>query len=425
MPPLLLKRVRITNAAPEAAGGVHDLLIENGRIQAIGQLDVPSGTEVIEQEGLLVSPGWLDMRCLVPEPGLEQREDFRSASGAAIAGGFTDAAVLPGLHSAQESRAHMEYVHLQSQQQPVRFWPMAAATAARQGLDLTEMTDLQRAGAVAYSDGDKPLAKPEVLIRALQYAGSFGGLIIQRPEHRELSGQGTMHEGPASTKLGLRGMPALAEENMIRRDLELLAYTGGRLHFGLVSSAGSVALIREGKARGLNVTCDMAAHQLAFTDNELPPFDSMYKVNPPFRTEADREALIAGLQDGTIDAIVSDHTPHDPEGKELEFDLAEFGIMGLETAFAVAHTCLRGHLSLEELISLFTTGPRRILNLPEPRIAVGAEARLTLFHPQKTWTPAPAATVSKARNSPFYGMPLTGQVMGVITAEGFFRNPQF
>jgi dihydroorotase len=307
---------------------------------------------------------------------------------------------------------------------------MAAITKGAKGVDFTDMIDLHRAGAVAFTDGDHPLQNPDLLLKTLQYLRPMNGLLVNRAEEQLLTRFGQMHEGIQSTMLGLKGLPAMAEVMMIERDLRLLAYVLEQetdladkvpgvdspiLHFACLSAAESVALVRQAKARGLPVSCDVAAHQLVFNDTDLAGFDTYLKVNPPFRSQADVDALWEGLADGTIDMIVSDHHPHDEESKNVEFDVADFGISSIETVFS--SVLIPGdRLPLATLIDRLTHGPRRVLRLPPVAIAEGQPAQLTLFDPAAPWTFD--RPVSPARNSPFIGQTLTGKVLGTVLLNG-------
>lgn len=421
---LLLKAVRIYDSTSPFHLQRQNILIENGMITSIGG-DDHKADQTIEMEGLCVSAGWVDLYAQVGEPGLEHKEDIESLAAAAAAGGFTDVLCMPNVQPIVQSKGAINFIKAKSAGLPVNLLPAGAVTVDTQGKELTEMIDLQRAGAVAFSDGAKPVQGAEVIVKALQYLQPFDGVLMNRPEHTRLTEYGQMHEGIVSTQLGMKGIPALAEEVMVTRDLQLLAYTGGRLHLSLVSTAAAVEAIRQAKAKGLQVTCDVASYQVAYTDDTIAPFDTNYKVSPPFRGEADRAAILQGLADGTIDAIVSGHQPQDTESKKLEFDLAEFGIINLETAFAVANTSMRDSLPVELLIDRLTTTPRQILRLPACGIAEGERACLTLFHPDLTWTPTPESTRSKSRNSPFLGRELTGKVIGLVNKGHLVLNHSF
>jgi dihydroorotase len=391
----------------------HNILIEQGKITYIGP-DEKQADQTIASDHLAVSVGWADMYAVTGEPGLEHKEDLQSLAQAAAAGGFTEVLCMPNVEPVVQTKGAINYIKNRSEQLPVTLHPTAAVTMEAEGKELTEMIDLKQAGAVAFTDGTHPIQGAEVMVRALQYLQLFDGLLVNRPENTKLTAYGQMHEGIASTRLGLKGIPALAEETIVARDLQLLAYTGGKLHFSLISTKKAIESIRKAKAAGLQVTCDVASYQVAFTDESMLPFDTNYKVNPPFRGETDAEAIKQGLADGTIDAIVSGHQPHDTEAKKLEFDLAEFGIMNLETAFAVANTTMANVVPLETIVEKLTTAPRHILQLPQPKIAVGEMANLTIFDPTQTWTPEERNFRSKGVNSPFFGQELTGKVIGII-----------
>ncbi|RDC63393.1 dihydroorotase [Adhaeribacter pallidiroseus] len=424
---VLLKSVKVIAPASEFHQQTVHIHIKDGVISSISA-DLPAvdaTITTIEQPGLCLSPGWLDMNAWVGDPGLEHKEDLQSAAMAAAQGGFTEVICLPNVEPVHQTKNSIRYIQNQSRFLPVSFHAFGAITTDVHGKELTEMIDLHEAGAVAFTDGLQPVQQADVLVKALQYVQYFNGLIIQKPENTSLTQHGLMHEGVVSTQLGLKGMPPLAEEVIIARDLKLLRYTGGRLHFSLISSAEAVQLIREAKQQGLAVTCDMAAYQTAFTDAEMLPFDTNFKVNPPFRTQQDQEALQQGLQDGTIDVLVSGHRPQDPESKNLEFDMAEFGITSLETAFAVANTYLSPVIGLEKVLTKLVEAPRFILNMPVPEIKTGEIANVTLFHPAQNWVPTLATTASKSLNHPFYGQHLQGQVFGIIHKNQCVFNPNF
>ena len=432
---LLIRSARIVDAASSFDGQVCDMLIVNGLIHQIGKNLVSNDeVRVIEADNLHVSPGWVDLRVLAQDPGYEHKEDLTSVCRAAAAGGFTDIAVLPNTQPVVDAKGTLGYVQRMAEGQSVRVHVVAAVTKKAAGEDFTEMLDLHHAGAVAFSDGHHPLQNPDLLLKTLQYLQPINGLLMNRPEEMLLTRFGQMHEGVQSTLLGLKGMPALAEELMIERDLRLLDYViGGEekrgkgekssleapspaLHFSTISTARSVELIRQAKGQGMAVSCDIAAHQLAFDDSAMAGFDTNLKVNPPFRSPEDVAALWAGIADGTIDAIVSDHTPQDSESKNIEFDQAEFGITGLETVFAVLMTYNR-NVPLTKLVETLTTRPRHILRLTAVTVAEGQSACLTLFDPVGIWIYD--QTLSKSKNSPFLGKTFTGRVIGTVNHGQF------
>ncbi len=405
-------------------GEVRDILIEEGRIAQIGELLEAGEAQEFQGNEWCVSPGWLDVRVASRDPGFEHKEDLDSVREAALRGGFTEIVLLPNSSPVVDAKDTLNYVR-QPRVSPVRVHVAAAVTKRAEGTDFTDMIDLHRAGAVAFTDGENPIQNADILLKALLYLRPLNALLINRPEDRQLTLYGQMNEGITSTLLGMKGMPALAEEMMLSRDLKLLAYSLEQerlpqmhpisddlplLHISLISTARAVVLIREAKAAGLPVSCDVAAHQLVYDDSALLDFDTNLKVNPPFRTPADRQALRQGLADGTIDCLVSDHSPHDDECKNLEFDHADFGITGLETAFSLSR--MYSGLPIEDIVEKLTTRPRRILRLPVVSIAEGQTANLTFFVPDQEWRFE--KTVSLSKNTPFLGQSLQGKVRGVM-----------
>ncbi len=422
---LLIKQVKIVDPNSAYNGQTLDILIENGFIQSVQTGLNIENAAVFDAKGACVSPGWMDVGVQVGDPGFEHREDLQSAARAAAAGGFTAIAVQPNTSPVIETKSEILYISKNTKEFLVDFYPIGAISENCEGKNITEMLDMRAAGALAFSDGKRPLQHSGLMLRALQYAMPFDGVIINQPLDKAIAGEGQMHEGIVSTALGMKGIPNLAEELMVQRDLHLLAYTGGRLHLANVSTAGSVARIREAKAQLLRVTASVAALNLQFEDDAIAEFDANFKVMPPLRSASDREALIAGLQDGTLDFIASNHTPIDPEGKNLEFPYANFGAIGLETAFATAWMALQGKLTLEQLITKLAIRPREVFGLAIPKIEVGQHANLTIFDPYYQWTLGESQIRSKSRNSPLIGKKLTGSVLAIINnhQSEIFRRP--
>lgn len=402
---------------------VVDIKIQDGTIVEIAPSISSETAQHIQLEGLQVSVGWCDFRAVLNEPGFEYKDDFKTLSNAAAFGGFTDVAVLPNTQPTIQSKESVQYILNQSKFSLIDFHPIAALTKDTKGEQITEMIDLHQAGAKGFSDGIHPIDSSQIMLLCLQYLQSIDGLLITLPELREISPKGQMHEGETSTMLGMKAIPSLAEELAIIRDLELLKYAGGRIHFSTISTARSVQLIREAKAAGLQVSCDVAVNQLAFTDQDLIGFDTNLKVRPPFRSKTDQEALWAGLADGTIDAICSNHTPHDEESKKLEFDLADFGILGLETAFAVLNTHRPDTISLALLLDKLTTQARKILGIKQPSIAVNQPAKLSLFHDSMDWEFQEKDIQSKSKNTPFVGSHFKGKALGMINGKHQWLSP--
>jgi dihydroorotase len=408
--PQLIRQVCVFAPGSPHHGQTTDLLLENGTIVRIGRdLPAPDRCREIRVTGLCVSPGWLDLFGACGEPGLEHREDFATAARAAHAGGFRAVCLLPNTRPALHGKSEIGLVRSARVDAPVELLPLGALTRNCEGTEPAEIYDMHAAGAVAFSDGKNPVQHAGVMLRALQYTKPFGGLVIQSPLDKQLGGGGHLHEGRTSTLLGLRGLPALAEDVMVQRDLRLLEYTGSRLHLANLSTAESVALVREAKARGLAVTASVNPLNLFFTDEALLDFDTNLKVMPPLRDESHRQALIAGLLDGTIDCFVSNHMPLDPESKELEFPYASFGAIGWETAFAALRTALWEVLTWEQIVQKLAVEPWKILGLQPPAVAEGQPDRLTFFLPDEPWTFSGPDIRSKSHNSPFIGRSFRGK----------------
>lgn len=359
-----------------------------------------------------LSVGWFDLGTSIGDPGLEHKEDLVSGARAAASGGFTEIAMLPNTYPAVQTKNEISYLTQENDTRLVQIHAMASVTKNNKGEELTEMIDLHEAGAVAFTDGLKPIWHTDILLKALQYLQKFDGILIDHPEDNWLSLFGQMHEGVNSTRLGLKGMPRIAEEIVVSKHLELINYAGGRLHFSRISTAKSVELLKAAK-RKLKVSCDVAAYQPLMDDSLLSDFDSNFKVNPPLRERVDNEALIRGLKDGTIDVLCSGHQPHDEESKNLEFDLAEFGIINLQT-FAANLTALSKNVDWDVLIEKITVGPRRVLNLEIPSIEEDVRANLTLFDPDRSWVFNESSNYSKSKNSPWFGKELRGKAVAIF-----------
>lgn len=411
---LLLKNARILDGLGKGQAS-QDVLIQNGSIKAIGQgIAAPEGAVVWESPNLCVSPGWLDIGVTTGDPGFEHREDLLTAAAAAAAGGFTAIACLPNTDPVLHTKSEILYVRGKAQGLPVHCYPIGAVSQQCEGKDLAELYDMHAAGAVAFSDGKRSVQDAGLLLRAMQYAKAFDGLVINMPHHKTITTGGQMHEGLMSTSLGLKGIPALAEELMVQRDLSLLGYSESRLHIHLISTAKSVALIRAAKNAGQPVTCSVAVANLCFTDEKLADFDSNWKEMPPLRNQADVDALREGLSDGTIDFICSNHTPWHKEAKNLEFTYADFGMIALETTFALCRTFLSKQLNLNDLVDKLCLAPRRVLKLPVPKIAVGERAELSVFDPELSWVFGKNHIRSKSHNTPFLGQTFTGKIIGIV-----------
>lgn len=413
---LLLRSVRISAPGSSHHGTVKDIFLKDGLIAAIGKAASlkADGATVLEEKGLHVSPGWFDLHVQFGEPGFEQREDLNSGRAAAAQGGFTGVLNMPSTHPPIHTKSDVEFIRSRTSDGLVEVVPAGCITVNREGKDMAELYDMHLSGARAFTDDQHPIRNAGVLLRALRYCKDFGGSVMVYAEDADLAGKGQMNEGPVSTRLGLKGIPGLAESVMISRDLQLVEYTGGRIHFSTVSTAPSVALIRSAKKNGLKVTADVAVHHLVLTDDSLIGFDSVFKVKPPLRSDQDRLALIEGLRDGTIDAVTTDHRPHEIEGKVKEYDLAEFGMSGLETGYAALNTALKGVLDTDKLVDVLAVQPRKLLGMEVPRIEEGTAANLTVFNPDTEWTVTKEHLRSRSTNNPFTGRSLTGKAVAVV-----------
>ena len=395
---------------------VADVLVAEGKVEALGEMRA-SAEEVIDASGLIVTPGLIDMHVHLREPGKAEEETIASGSSAAVAGGFTTVCCMPNTDQAIDNQAAAEFVFLQAQRaNKAHIYPIGAITKGRQGRELAEMGGLIQGGAVAFSD-DGDCVKDAAMMRwALEYAKMFKKPIIDHCEDKNLSEEGVMHEGFVSTVLGLPGMPAAAEEVMVSRDLILAEYTGGHVHIAHITTSGSVDLVRRARTRGVPVTCEATPHHLTLTDECVKTFDTNFKMNPPLRTEQDVAMMQRALADGTIDCLVSDHAPHALEEKDVEFSLAPFGVIGMETLLPIVITELveKEVLSISEAIAKLTTNPARILGLPKGTLAVGSDADITIIDPKVKWQIDKEKFKSRSRNCPFHGREVTGRARYTI-----------
>ncbi len=385
-----------------------DITIKGGKITGISAAITPKkDTDVINLANLHVSVGWFDSGVAFGEPGFEERETISRGLWTAAISGFTDIVLSP--NTLPDSSSDIVFLKERSAGEPTGLHPMGTLTKGSQGLELAELYDMKNAGAVAFYDFKKQLSNSNLLKLGLLYARNFDGLLLSFPQDGNIKGNGVAHEGEISTSLGLKGIPALAEEIQIARDLFILEYTGGKLHIPTISTAKSVQLIKEAKGKGLDVSCSVAIHNLFFTDSELQDFDARFKVSPPLRGKADIKALIKGLQTGVIDFVSSDHIPIDIENKRLEFDNALEGTLGLQTAFG----CLNKLLGMELSIALLTKGRSRF-GVEQPELKVGSPANITLFDPESTFVFEEGNIRSTSKNSMFVGSELKGRAYGVI-----------
>jgi len=407
-----------------------DVLIRNGRIAEIGT-GLGSADEILDASGLIVCPGFIDTHVGVRDPGLEEDETTATATAAALAGGFTTIAALPDTRPVVDCASAAEYVVLQAKRAGnCRVHPLGAVTRGHAGEELADLGQLARSGAVAFTDAKSPIRSAEIMRRALEYARMFDRPIFSHPQDPTLTAGGVMHEGYYSTLLGLRGMAAAAEDILVGRDIVLAELTGGRVHLMSISTAGAVEQVRRAKQRGIGITCDVTPHHLVLTDEAMQDYDANFKVMPPLRSAEHVAALIAGLADGTIDAISADHQPCAAEKKDRELDQVPFGIVGLETLLPLCVKALieTKRLTWPELVGKLTTGPARVLKLSDAgSLAVGVPADVAIIDPSIRWTIDPQQFRSKSRNTPFGGWNVSGQVRtvlvgGTIRYSGFVEG---
>ncbi|RYY38555.1 MAG: dihydroorotase [Chitinophagaceae bacterium] len=417
---ILLRQVTIIDPASPHHNACTDLLLKDGRIHSIGALS-GNADQVVELPGLCIAPGFVDLFADFCDPGQEHRETLESGAAAAAAGGYTDVLLVPNTSPCVHNKSSVEYITQKNTGLPVRLHPMGAITRNTEGKELAELYDMHASGALTFTDGWKPVQSGGLLLKALQYVLAIDVPIVQLPDDRSFNPGGLMHEGIVSTQLGLPGRPALAEELMVARDIELLRYTGSRLHLTGLSCAGSVARVRAAKADGLQVTCSVTPWHLLFTEDDLRSYDTNLKVTPPLRTSADREALRAGVLDGTIDCIASHHSPQDSDHKIVEFEAAGAGAIGLQTSFAAVCTATP-QLNVARLAGLFGGNARRIFKLPASVVEEGAQGSFTLFTQQGETTLTKSTNMSRSQNSPLFGKALTGRIAGIIAQGGVFLS---
>ncbi|OEJ98742.1 dihydroorotase [Flavivirga aquatica] len=415
---ILIKSATIIDSKSEFHNTTQDLLIENGVIVKVSNsIKNPNNYQEVKLDNLHISQGWFDSSVSFGEPGFEERETIQNGLKTAASSGFTAVVVNANTNPVVDKNSDITFINSKSNNHAVALLPIGALTVGSKGSDLAELYDMNTAGAVAFYDYKKPISNPNLMKIALQYASNFDGLVCSFPQENKISGHGVMNEHITSTTLGLKGIPALAEELQVSRDLFLLEYTGGKLHIPTISTATSVALIREAKKKKLNITCSVAIHNLYFTDNVLTDFNTHFKVLPPLRTKTDVEALIEGVKDGTIDMVTSDHNPIDIEHKKIEFDHAKHGTIGLESAFGA----LQKIFTTKKTIDILTKGKSRF-GIEKSTINIGNEPNITLFNPDTKYTFSINDIVSKSKNAIFENEDLKGKVYGIISNNKIVLN---
>ncbi|MFL5506271.1 MAG: dihydroorotase [Gemmatimonadales bacterium] len=426
MRPLLLTGGRVIDPS-RGTDDLADVLLEDGRITAVGRnIGTPDGADTLDVRGKVVAPGLVDVHVHLREPGQEDLETIATGSASAVAGGFTSICAMPNTDPVCDNQGVVGFVIAQAQRAAkARVYPIGAVTLGQKGQQLAEFGELVGAGAVAVSDDGKPVATAHMMRTALEYAKTFGIPVADHCEDMSLATGGSMHEGIVSTRLGLKGIPAAAEEVMVARDILLAELTGGHVHLCHMSTRGSVELIRRAKERGVRVTAEACPHHFSLTHEACVGYNTNAKMNPPLREAEDVEAIREGLKDGTIDCVATDHAPHHYDAKEREFDDAPNGIIGLETALGLSISELvgRGLLTLPQLLHRMSTAPARIFNLPGGTLLPGAPADLVVIDPTVKWTVQPETFFSKSRNTPFAGRELTGRAeLTIVRGQVAFRR---
>ena len=415
---LLIKGGRIIDPSQQL-DRVADVLIEDGRVKSIIDPGIvsDSDSEVFDATGLIVAPGFIDLHVHLREPGEEYKETIASGAAAAVAGGFTSICAMPNTKPVNDNASVTRFLIDKAREAGLaRVYPVGAITRESKGEELAEMAEMKAAGAVAVSDDGRPVMNGQVMRHAMEYARDHGLVVVDHCQDLHLAAGGVMHEGQYSTLLGLKGMSSAAEESQVARDIMLAELTGARVHIAHISTAGSVELVRRAKGKGIAVTCEVTPHHLALTDAAVVGFDTNTKMSPPLRSEQDRDVLIEGVRDGTIDAIATDHAPHHSDEKMLEYDRAPSGVVGLETALGVVLTVLHhsAGMPLSRIVEMLTIAPARAFSLPGGTLAVGSAADVTVFDPESKWTVGIQSFRSKSRNTPFAGWKLTGKVVATL-----------
>ena len=416
---ILIKKATILNDGQEPIK--RDILIEGGMITNIAKSISDPKARIVESPDLHVSPGWMDIGAQPGQPGYEFRETFQSLAKAARAGGYTSLATFPRNAPPIHSRIEIEYIQQLNETLPVRIYPIGAVSQDLAGKDLTEMMDMVSIGAIAFSDGRKTPIETGLLARALDYVIPLGVIIIDFPLDRSFTAEGQMHEGKISASLGLTGIPSMAEDIIVQRDIQLLSYSKSKLHLHAVSSGTALQYIQKARSENMAITCDVPAMHLLLEDKDIGDFDSYKKVLPPFRSQKDKKSIIKAIKDGVIDHISSIHTPLEVEAKDCEFTYASFGSIGLETAFATAHTVLKDIIPIQDIVDKFCFGPSRVLGLSVPAIEKGSVANLTLFDPGIEWK-YKGTSHSLSKNDALAGYSFTGKVIGTFSKGHLMIN---
>jgi dihydroorotase len=416
---VLLKKAIITDLSSTFNDSPQDILIENGIISGIGKNIKAKSDQTIQLQNLYVSCGWMDTFSNFCDPGEEYKETLETGAEAAAAGGFTHVMVIPNTTPAISNKSQVEYIIQKSKELPVNIFPIGSVTKNIEGKEISEMYDMFKAGAIAFSDGTRPIQSSGILQKSLEYLLAIDAPLIQLPDDKSIGSSGLINEGEISTKLGLQGKPALSEELMVARDIELARYTGAKIHFTGISTAKSMEMIAGAKKDKLKVTCSATPYHLFFCDEDLSEYDTNLKVNPPIRTRKDRDALRKGVKSGLIDFIASHHQPQDWDHKVCEFEYAKNGMETLESIFGASGAC---GISVQDFVKMQVYNIRKVFNIAPPSVSVGAEAVLTLFNPSETFIFQETDINSKSRNNAFVGKKMKGRVYGIINRDKIILN---
>ena len=417
---ILIKQAKIIDSSSKHNNKICDILINNNKIEKIAKkIQIDSDTKIYKNENLHVSQGWFDMHVNFGQPGFEQRETIENGLNAAAKGGFTEVLLMPNTNPSIDNSSMIDFIKGFSKRNVVKIQVAGNLTVSQEGKNIVEIHDMTNNGCIAFTDDKKSIQNNELMKIAMLYIKNSNSLLMNFPNDSKIQKNGVINEGKISTQLGLKGIPNIAEEMMLDRDITLCDYTESKIHESYISTERSVDKIKKAKEKGINVTSDVALHNIFLTEEQVNNFDTRFKVLPPLRTKKDNKAIINGLKDGTIDVITSDHNPFEEETKKLEFDNAEFGIIGLESAFGLINKHLEKHLTLNEIIDKISNNPRKILGLKNNSIEEGNYANLTLFNPSNKWEFKENDIVSKSKNSPFVGEELKGKALAIYNNNRF------
>ena len=418
---LLIKSAKVIDPNSKYHNKIMDILIENGKIKKISK-SIKEKKEInFSANNLHISPGWFDLHANFCEPGFEQSETLLSGSASAAKGGFTNIMIMPNTKPKIDNKGMIKYILDYNKNNIINLFPAGNVTKNAEGKEIVEMHDMHNAGCLAFTDDKKSISRSDVLKIAMLYAKDSNSLIMNFPNDKKISNNGTINEGKFSTSLGLKGIPSIAEELMVDRDITLTEYTNARIHLSYLSTKNSIKKLKSAKKRKLNVTADVSVNNLFLTEDKVNDFDTRYKTMPPLRTKSDKNALIKGLKEGVIDVITSDHSPIDPENKKIEFNQAKYGLIGLETIFGLLGKYLSSHLSITQIIEKISINPRKVLKLNKMIIQEGEFADITLFDPKLKWTFKKEDIKSKSKNTPFLEKNLIGKPLAIYN-NGKFKK---